>query len=244
MLVIGAGITGAMVADALRDSGLKVAVVDRRGPAKGSTTASTALVQYEIDTPLIQLARKIGKRDAERAWRRSRLAVDAIAARLRELDVPDVATRDSLYLAGDMLDRDASACASTRRGAPQASRARFLDRKQLRERFGIVARRRPARLRQSRDRSAQGDIGAAATPPLRPNTQNLLPGRHRRRRCQREPRVVATAANGRRIRCRHLVFATGYELPEVRSEHGTQDHLDLGDRHRAAAAAVCGRSSA
>ena len=76
VLVIGAGITGAMVADALREA-VRVVVVDRRGPAKGSSTASTALVQYEIDTPLIMLARKIGKRDAQRAWRRSRLAVDA-----------------------------------------------------------------------------------------------------------------------------------------------------------------------
>ena len=83
MLVIGAGITGAMVADALRDSGLQVVVVDRRGPAKGSSTASTALVQYEIDMPLTKLARKIGQREAERAWRRSRLAVDAIAGRLQ-----------------------------------------------------------------------------------------------------------------------------------------------------------------
>jgi NADPH-dependent 2,4-dienoyl-CoA reductase/sulfur reductase-like enzyme len=32
VLVVGAGITGAMVADALRDSRLRVAVVDRRGP--------------------------------------------------------------------------------------------------------------------------------------------------------------------------------------------------------------------
>ena len=52
VLVIGAGITGAMVADALSAEGFKVAVVDRRGPANGSTTASTALVQYAIDTPL------------------------------------------------------------------------------------------------------------------------------------------------------------------------------------------------
>ncbi len=85
---------------------MRVVVVDRRGPAKGSSTASTALVQYEIDMPLTKLARKIGQRDAERAWRRSRLAVDAIAARLRELDVADVAARDSLYLAGNVLDRN------------------------------------------------------------------------------------------------------------------------------------------
>ena len=80
MLVIGAGITGAMIADALAPPGVKVAVVDKRGLAKGSTIASTALVQYEIDTPLIMLARKIGKEKAGRAWRRSRLAVEALAA--------------------------------------------------------------------------------------------------------------------------------------------------------------------
>ena len=79
MLVIGAGITGAMVADALAQAGFGVIVVDRRGPAKGSTAASTALVQYEIDQPLTRLSRQIGPRDAVRAWRRTRLAVDALA---------------------------------------------------------------------------------------------------------------------------------------------------------------------
>jgi len=49
VLIIGAGITGAMVADALASYGWKVTLADRRGPAKGSTTASTALIQYEID---------------------------------------------------------------------------------------------------------------------------------------------------------------------------------------------------
>ena len=85
VLVIGAGITGALIADALTSAGVEVAVVDKRGLAKGSTVASTALVQYEIDTPLITLTRKIGKEKAVRAWRRSRLAVEALAARLGEL---------------------------------------------------------------------------------------------------------------------------------------------------------------
>src|SRR5215218_2626285 len=40
VLIIGAGITGAMVADALTSSGMKVTLADRRGPAKGSSTAS------------------------------------------------------------------------------------------------------------------------------------------------------------------------------------------------------------
>ena len=100
---MGAGITGAAIADALALVGMKVAVVDKRGLARGSTMASTALVQYEIDTPLITLSRKIGKENAVRAWRRSRLAMETLAARLQELSFADVARRDSLYLAGNVL---------------------------------------------------------------------------------------------------------------------------------------------
>src|SRR5207302_232537 len=64
VLVIGAGITGAVISDALASAGANVAVVDKRGLARGSTMASTALVQYELDTPLIALARKIGRTNA------------------------------------------------------------------------------------------------------------------------------------------------------------------------------------
>src|SRR5438046_1609447 len=75
VLVIGAGFTGASIADALASAGYGVVVVDRRGPAQGSTIASTALIQYEIDTPLVTLTRKMGREKAIRAWRRSRLAI-------------------------------------------------------------------------------------------------------------------------------------------------------------------------
>ena len=156
VLVVGAGITGAMIADALAEAGLAVIVVDRRDdPVKGSTVASTALVQYEIDTPLSILSRKIGKADAMRAWRRSRLAVDAVAARLADLRMPDVVRRDSLYLAGNELDADGLAREQAARraiGLPD----RLLSRKELKTRFGISRVRSAAGLRQSRHRSAQG----------------------------------------------------------------------------------------
>jgi glycine/D-amino acid oxidase-like deaminating enzyme len=71
VLVVGAGISGALIAYALASDGHRVAVVDRRGPVMGSTPASTALLLYEIDIPLIHLKRKLGARPAERAWLRS-----------------------------------------------------------------------------------------------------------------------------------------------------------------------------
>jgi glycine/D-amino acid oxidase-like deaminating enzyme len=80
VVVVGAGITGASIVDALEAAGAKVAVVDKRGLAQGSTMASTALVLYEIDTPLITLT--------VRAWRRARLAVESLAAGSENLASP------------------------------------------------------------------------------------------------------------------------------------------------------------
>ena len=102
VLIVGAGITGAMIADALVEAGLDTIVVDRRRPTQGSTVASTALVAYEIDMPLSELQGKIGKRDAIRAWRRSRLAVANLASYFAEREL-EAQSRCSLYLAGNSL---------------------------------------------------------------------------------------------------------------------------------------------
>jgi hypothetical protein len=49
--ICGAGIMGAMLAERPSADGLRVALVDRRRPAHGSTAASTALVLWEADLP-------------------------------------------------------------------------------------------------------------------------------------------------------------------------------------------------
>jgi len=75
-LVVGTGISGAFIAEELTAAGLDVVIVDRRrAPLLGSTAASTSLLQSEIDLPMVRLSRLIGASDAQRVWRRSRLAV-------------------------------------------------------------------------------------------------------------------------------------------------------------------------
>ena len=104
VLVVGMGIGGAMVAEALTAKGHSVAMIDRRGPLKGSTAATTALVQFEIDQPLTRLAPMIGKDNAARAWRRSRLSVANLRGRIAETGIDcRLGDRQSLYLAGDVL---------------------------------------------------------------------------------------------------------------------------------------------
>lgn len=103
--VVGSGISGALIAESLTEAGLKVVILDRRPVVSGSTPASTAMLQYEIDTPLCQMADKIGRERAERIWRRSRLAVDALRDRTERLGIKaDTATRGSIYLDGNVLD--------------------------------------------------------------------------------------------------------------------------------------------
>jgi glycine/D-amino acid oxidase-like deaminating enzyme len=98
-VIVGAGVTGALLADALSAEGADLVVVDRREPGLGSTAASTALLQFEIDVELVELARQIGESDAVRAYR---MGIDAIGMLERlslELGGCGFERRSSLYLA-------------------------------------------------------------------------------------------------------------------------------------------------
>lgn len=210
ILIIGAGITGAMIGEALAGTGLDIVIVDRRPPTKGATCASTALVQYEIDTPLIEMTRQIGKTDAVRAWRRSRLAVTSLSAHLRTVGI-EAQTRNALYLAGNRLD-----AAGLRREADARAKAGFetlvLSANDLKQRFGIA-----------RDGALFGYDNIAVNP--RAMTAAFLKtaaGKGARiyspvKIVDVEPRksfVVAKTEAGQTIRAKTLIFATGYELPK------------------------------
>ena len=75
-VVIGGGITGALVAVHLAEAGVKTLVLDKRDIGTGSTSASTALLQYEIDVPLRELIKKVGPVAASRSYQ---LCCDAIS---------------------------------------------------------------------------------------------------------------------------------------------------------------------
>jgi glycine/D-amino acid oxidase-like deaminating enzyme len=100
VVVIGAGITGALVADALSAEQLSVVILERRAPACGSTAASTSLVSYEIDLGLVELAAMIGQSDAVRGYQLSAAATDDLAQIAASLPTRcGFANRSSLYLA-------------------------------------------------------------------------------------------------------------------------------------------------
>ena len=103
--IIGGGITGALVAHQLCLAGMSVIVVDRREIAQGSTSASTALLQYEIDSHLIDLSRQFGEAAAVRSYQLCSDAIDRLADITSNLDDDcGFGRQASLYVASRSRD--------------------------------------------------------------------------------------------------------------------------------------------
>ncbi|HVW59316.1 MAG TPA: FAD-dependent oxidoreductase [Puia sp.] len=77
--IIGAGISGALIAWQLCHAGIKCVMVDRRHVGMGSTAATTGLLQYEIDTPLSELITKTGHKNATESYLLCAQAIDELA---------------------------------------------------------------------------------------------------------------------------------------------------------------------
>lgn len=216
--VIGAGISGALMAESLSESGYDVAIFDRRLPVTGSTPASTALLQFEIDIPLHHLARKIGQNDAERAWRRSKLAVNVLRERTRRLGIDcEMENRDSLYLTGDLLDKQGleNELNARRRAGFET---RMLGREELKAEFRIdreAALMSFDNIEANPRRLAIGYLRKA----MERGAKVFAPAEIASVECNAR-NVVALTTTGQKIRCRHLIFATGYEIPEQVPQKG------------------------
>lgn len=102
--IVGAGISGALAAASLIGLGLSVIILDRRGAALGSTSASTAMIQWEIDNSLTELCEKLGLRKAVHAYRASLRGVMELRRIALSLGVDcDWIDRTSLTVTGSAM---------------------------------------------------------------------------------------------------------------------------------------------
>ena len=213
VLVVGMGISGAMIAQTLAEAGRDVVMIDRRGPIRGSTPATTALIQFEIDQPLTRLSAMIGAERAIRAWRRSRLAVLNLKGRIEALGLScDLATRRSLYLAGPLLSGGALRAEGEARTAAGLA-AQYLTASELRRDYGF-------------DRAgALVSFDNLALDPRKLTAGLLNAARARGARLYAPVEatafshsaggVVAATAGGPAIAAQYAVLATGYELASI-----------------------------
>jgi len=220
VLVIGAGITGALVADRLTQSGASVVVLDRRDAAEGSTAASTALLQYEIDTPLLELRKKAPPAHADRAYRMGVEAIETLAKRCETLG-EDVGFRlvESLHLAHDADAADRlrdEAAARTAIGID----ATFLDGDATAAHCGVLC---PGAIRSTV--AAQVDPFALTHALLRDAAQRGARVFDQTEVLDRRldgDALIVTTDRERTVRCRHVVYATGYEAQHLLKQRGVK----------------------
>lgn len=211
VVIVGGGITGALIAENLTARGRQVVVIDRLTPGLDSTAASTAMLQWEIDRSVVELEALKGLEDAAWAYRASFAAVQGLAALISRHRIScHFAWREALYLAAD--DENEQPVAHEHRlrrriGLPGV----FLDAAALKARFGIA---RPAAILSP---------GAAEVDPLCLARSLLLKavadGAHLVHGDVQAYDVTKRGAavqlsDGEVIEGGALVLATGYALPD------------------------------
>jgi len=102
--VIGGGISGALTAHALVREGIACVILDARTVGLGSTSASTSLLQYEIDVPLVELKEKVGASHAERAYALCAKSIGKLEKIARRVNASHFDRKHSLYLASYKKD--------------------------------------------------------------------------------------------------------------------------------------------
>ncbi len=209
IVIMGAGISGALVAWECCQAGLQVAVVDRRHAGTGSTSASTALLQYEIDTPLHKLVHLVGKKHATKSYLLCRDAIYRLQDICRQLpDTGLFAPKPSLQYAS--YKKHVSDLREEYRLRKEAGiELQWLEEEDISARFGFT---RPAGL-LSRD-GAEADAYRITHNVLKACCQKGLQvydNTEITRIQHRKRSVCLETGNGYKISARKLVIACGYE---------------------------------
>lgn len=208
--IIGGGITGALAAEHLTARGLSVVVIDREQPGLGSTAASTAMLQWEIDLTLGELETLYGFERAAAIYRRSAASVAGLAKLIAAHGITcGFRPRNSLYLANN------------HEGARE-----LMEEQQLRRRAGL-----PGHYLEHPDLFTQYELdrdaailspGSAEADPLLLTWALLQIAMSRGARLinasvtalHSEGGHVSAATDGPYvIEARHVVLATGYSMP-------------------------------
>ena len=211
--ILGAGITGALIAETLTAEGHEVCMVDARDVGRGSTSASTALLQYEIDTHLTDLIDRYGQRAAELAYRACHESIDLLEEKIRSLEIDcHFSRRESVYLASTEGDWPAVRKEGAARRA-MGIQAEEWSGAEVAERFGFV---RPGALHSTQAaqvdayRLTHGLLCAALSRGTRIHDRTRVTSVH-----THADGVTLDTDRRSHIKARKLVVASGYEVTRM-----------------------------
>ncbi len=210
VLIIGSGITGALVAHELCEAGIPCAVIDKRTIATGSSAASTSQLQYEIDVPLSEMAAILDEKTAVEAYQASLQSITDIEQVFKKTGLnPGFARIPSLFLASykkdlKLLEREYD----IRR--KYSLPVDFLSADELQQKHRISA---PGALKNNE--AAQMDCYQAATSLLQHhlNKKELRLYSHTEitRFQEKKGGYALVTHTGKTVRCKYVVIAAGFE---------------------------------
>lgn len=210
ILVVGGGITGALMAYQLSGEGYNTVIIDKRDISLGSTSASTSLLQYELDEPLYSLIEKVGETAAVDTYREGVTAIGKLSKITQSLDEGcGFEHKRSVYLAHS--EKDAHWLATEFEQRKRAGlNVRWLSKKQVKKQFGAAGE--GAILSET---GAATDVYQLVRCLIRYAVKHyklrvydhteLIRVEHARNRC------FVELENGSSITAEKIVYATGYE---------------------------------
>lgn len=105
ILVVGSGITGSLIAHQCIKEGYNTIIVDKRELVNGSSSATTSMLQYEIDIPLYQLKELIGEEGAIASYKACAQAIGDLGEICSSIkSKAGYKLKDSLYYASRKKD--------------------------------------------------------------------------------------------------------------------------------------------
>jgi len=207
--IIGGGVTGALLADRLSREGVDVVLLDKRPMATGSTAASTALLMYDLDVTLLELAERYGMEFATRCYQASLAALEHLTSVAEGLaEGCDFSRRRSLYFARRKEDSKdfQEECAARRKAGIEVE---------------LLSSRDIAALFPFQAEAGLVSTQAAQCDPVKLTHALLGQATAGGARVFSETEVVAAhmseaggtviTKEGPTVKCSHAVFATGYE---------------------------------
>jgi glycine/D-amino acid oxidase-like deaminating enzyme len=214
VLIIGGGLTGALMAYQFASEGYKTVVIDKREVGTGSTCATTSMVQYEIDEPLYGLMDMIGKDAAIDIYKESVNCVKKLGEIVNDLHIPcGFAYKDSLHFANTVqdalgLEREIE-CRKV-----AGIKVKWLLKEEIKSRYGL---------------NSEGGIlsETAASMDAYQLTHGLMQFSIRmlglevydhvtlRSVKYKDCKNIVTVHPMAQIECNHIVYATGYETHEM-----------------------------
>jgi glycine/D-amino acid oxidase-like deaminating enzyme len=214
ILIVGSGITGSLIAHRCIAEGHQCVLVDRREVVNGSSSATTSMLQYEIDVPLGELIEMIGEEGAVASYKACFDAIDTLGALAEKIKSGcGFKKKESLYYAAykkdvEKLYREFEV--RQKHGFP----VRWIEAHEIERKYGLKATHGGILSQQG----ASIDAFLLAHDLLyynynkglqvfdKTNIEDVVYKRNG---------VVATTEHGNKIKAKQIIYCTGFESVEV-----------------------------